>query len=279
MSEPAKQIDPSREEDFGVVMARARAKARGVPYRPGERVAAATTAKVRANEQNLSGLIDRFMARAAQMPTRPRLVQDDLPRAATPSAIDVRLGWYIPPRHRHDTLENFRPVTDSQHDALRAVRDWIESVLAGDGGALALVGGVGTGKSHLLYAAIREINLRGRHGAAFGWYDLAEVRRDAKFGDDQARKQWARLLGAFAFGLDEIRPTAATEFDTTELSQLMTRAYRECQGVIVTSNHAGDSLTEIVGRAAISRLTRVTIIGPDMRDPHNRGKYLRKVEA
>lgn len=186
----------------------------------------------------------------------------------------VRLGWYIPKRHEQDTLENFIPHTPSQKAALAATREWVESVRAGEGGALALTGGVGTGKSHLLYAAIRALNLAGVHAAAGGWYDIADLFRQAKYGheDDvtEARVKKGRILGASALGIDEIRPTSGTDYDTTELSQLMTRAYREKQGVMVTSNHADEKLAKIIGLAAASRLAQVKVVGPDLRKPENR---------
>lgn len=202
------------------------------------------------------------------------------PPAVSRSAAEVRLGWYIPPRHRDDTLESFQPLTDSQADALRATRDWVASVQAGEGGALALIGSVGSGKSHLLYAAVRALNEAGIHAAAGGWYDLADLLRQAKYGHDEdvteARLRKARLLGAAALGIDEIRPTSGTDYDTTELSQLMTRAYRERQGVIVTSNYADEKLARIVGLAASSRLTQVVVKGPDLRKPENR-RHLKAV--
>lgn len=190
------------------------------------------------------------------------------------SAVEVRLGWYLPPRHRDDTLESFRPLTASQATALEATRDWVASVIAGEGGALALIGGVGCGKSHLLYAAVRAVNEAGIHAAAGGWYDLADVLRQAKFGGaedyTEARRLRDRYLAAKALAIDEIRPTSGTDYDTTELSQLMTRAYRERQGVLVTSNYADDRLARIIGLAAASRLTQVTVVGPDLRQPENR---------
>lgn len=186
----------------------------------------------------------------------------------------VRIGWYIPPRHVDDTLDNFRVLHPSQKAAMEATKAWIESVRAGKGGALALIGGTGTGKSHLLYAAIRELNLAGIHAAAGGWYDMANLFRDAKFGHDEdvteARIKKARILNASALGIDEIRPTSGTEYDTTELAGLMTRAYREVQGVFVTSNFADEKLSQIIGLAASSRLTQIKVVGPDLRKPENR---------
>ena len=126
----------------------------------------------------------------------------------------------------------------------------------------------------MLYAAVRAVNEAGITCAAAGWYDLADVFRQAKFGHDEdvteARVKKSRILGSSALGIDEIRPTSGTEYDTTELSQLMTRAYREKQGVFVTSNYADEKLAGIVGLAATSRLTQVTVVGPDRRKPENR---------
>lgn len=193
----------------------------------------------------------------------------------------VRIGWYIPPRHGPrpdrpdgDTFENFRVHHPSQRVALEAAQAWVASVLAGDGGALALIGPSGTGKSHLLYAACRAINMAKVHCAAGGWYDLADLFRQAKFGHEEdvteARLRKSRTLAANALCIDEIRPTSGTDYDTTELAGLMTRAYRERQGVFVTSNFSDDKLSDIISLAASSRLTQVKVVGPDLRKPENR---------
>lgn len=263
------------------VVARARAKIRGVAYNPDAPATMGFEARVKPEDMTALGdLLDRFKngtaaSRAARREESTRKAPPpEAVQAAQQGAIRVRLGWYIAPRHLNDTLDGYRPQTPSQRVALEATREWVGSVRAGEGGALALVGSVGSGKSHLLYAAIRELNECGIHAAAAGWYDLADTFRQAKFGHDEdvteARLKKSRILSAAAFGIDEIRPTSGSEFDTTELSQLMTRAYREKQGVIVTSNHADEKLAKIIGLAAASRLTQVVIQGPDLRKPENR---------
>ena len=193
--------------------------------------------------------------------------------------VQIRLGWYIPPRHWGDTLENFKPVTDSQRAALDATRQWVDATVAGEGAALALVGGVGCGKSHLMYAAIRAVNEAGVHAAAYGWAELADVLRAAKYVHDveeytEAKARRDRLYAAKSFGIDEIRPTSGSDFDGTELAQIMTRAYRNCQGVIVTSNYADSKLAGIIGLAAQSRLTQLTVVGPNLRPPEERARHL-----
>lgn len=270
MSDPTTHPDAG-SDDWPEVWQRAREKARrlrgGSP--PLIETEATRARQVDEHESDLQSLIARFMARAEHL---PRDLPPEPPAEAPRSAVEVRLGWYIPPRHTEDTLDSYRPITASQHEALQATRDFVASVLAGEGGALALIGGVGTGKSHLLYGAIRALNEAGVHAAAGGWYDLADLLRQAKYGHEEttARIRKSRLLAAAALGIDEIRPTSGTEYDTTELSQLMTRAYRERQGVLVTSNYADEKLSRIVGLAASSRLTQVVVEGPDLRQPENR---------
>lgn len=264
-------------EDFSRVIARARAKAGGYVLKDGED-APTPEDRYAAHDQKMAVLIERVTAKVGRAEDYP-LPEPAAARA--PSAAETRLGWYIPSRHVGDTLENFRPVTPSQTAALEATRAWVDSVKQGEGGALALVGGVGTGKSHLLYAAVREVNLAGIHAAAARWYDLANLFKRAKFGGsedyDGAVRERDRFTGAKAFGIDEIRPTSGTDYDVTELAHLMTGAYERMQGVIVTSNFADESLTRIIGMAATSRLTMLTIEGPDMRQPENKRKHLRVV--
>lgn len=261
------------EEPFEQVLARARAKAGGYTLKEGGTVD--HERRHAEYDSKLAALVDRIQKRVTSSPHQPA----PMPRpTGTPSAAEVRIGWYIPERHKLDTFENFHPVTPSQRVALEATRDWVVSVQRGDAGALALVGGVGAGKSHLLYAAVRALNEAGVVCAASRWYDLASLFKRAKFAGaddyDGAVQEKNRFTSAKAFGIDEIRPTSGTDYDSTELAHLMTGAYERMQGVIVTSNYADEKLAKIIGMAATSRLTPLVIEGPDMREPGNRRRYL-----
>jgi chromosomal replication initiation ATPase DnaA len=208
---------------------------------------------------------------------------------ALSAAATVRVGWYIPPRFKQCVLalcpaptpenrcacpgiRHYVAVTPSQRQAHAAASSWAEAAGRGDGITLALVGSVGTGKSHLLYAAIRRLNEREINAGAWGWYDLADHLRAAASERDpglrkEAGDQRAKAHAVRALGLDELRPTSGTDYDGTALSNLMTRAYRECQDVFITSNFADRQLEEIIGLAAASRLSQLQITGPDYRKP------------
>lgn len=256
-----------RPESFAAVISRARAKAealRGNSPTPGEAPSTALPLALRDDPDLLA-----YVGRVCNSVSRdPSPAPPETAPAGEHSAALTRIGWYIPPRHERDTFEGFRPQNASQRVALSAAQRWVDAAAAERGPTLALVGGVGTGKSHLLYAAVRELNLRGVHCGAWGWYEIAAALREAKVARDGyagAVVQRDRLHAARAVAIDEIRPTSGTEFDSTELSQLMTRAYRQMQAVIVTSNYADAKLAAILGRAATSRLTQVQVTGGDYR--------------
>jgi hypothetical protein len=225
----------------------------------------------------------------------PRAAESETAPATSRTAADVRIGWYVPSRFLNDRgrprpvsldlcpepgakgrcecegVRHFVVYTPSQRQAHRAAVAWAERCGTGEGIALALVGGVGTGKSHLFYAAIIHANRRGVNCGAWLWFDLAETLRAASSDSDRAQRPVAandreRAKHCAALGLDEIRPTAGTEFDGRQLSNWMIRAYSRCQDVFATSNHAGDELASIVGVAASSRLTEITVVGPNHRD-------------
>ncbi len=167
-------------------------------------------------------------------------------------------------------VQHYVPRSPSQAAALTAAIAWVDGARAGEGPMLLLVGPHGTGKSHLMYAAVRAANLTGVNCGAWGWYDLGLLLRDAKFSRDEeghvrARHERDRLFSCRAFGIDEIRPTASTEFDATELGQILTRAYRECQAVIATSNFSDRELEGIISTAAHDRFTVVRLSGESYR--------------
>lgn len=148
---------------------------------------------------------------------------------------------------------------------------------------LALVGKQGTGKSHLLYGAVRELyagkpedpkevvvsGWRGPYVAP--WYRLADQLRYGKGGNDtvkDAAGERQRLWDARVVMLDEVRPTSGTNFDDTELAKFACHAYDNRVAVLLTSNV--NPLSQVMGDAAASRFTTVVIDGPDWRNPKER---------
>lgn len=185
----------------------------------------------------------------------------------------------IPPRFERATFENFVPKTESQRNAERAVREWIAKRKWG--AMLALIGSQGTGKSHLIYSAVKVIDAeleamdaKARVGQSqpfvAPWYALADELRYGKseiaesgnrFVEPQAIR--ARLWERRIVILDEVRKTSGTEFDDTELAKFACHAYDNRIAVLLSTNT--NPLSDVLGAAAASRFNQIVIDGPDAR--------------
>lgn len=188
-----------------------------------------------------------------------------------------------PKRFRNATLDSYQPKTPSQEAALAAVQSWLERVQTGAGPMLALVGRQGTGKSHLLYAAFREmlatrpedekqaLEQRWESPYVASWYRLADqLRYGLGRGDSIAEIQVVRndLWASRIVLLDEVRATSGTNFDDTELARFACHAYDQELAVLITTNV--NPLADVMGDAAASRFTELVINGPDWRNPEER---------
>ena len=63
--------------------------------------------------------------------------------------------------------------------------------------------------------------------------------------------------------IDEVRPTAGTDFDDTELAKIVCRAWDNGRALLITTNVS--PLAAVLGPAVASRFTQITITGPDHR--------------
>lgn len=189
----------------------------------------------------------------------------------------------IPERFQNSTLHNYTPRTDSQKAALQAVQAWLEAARRGRGEMLALVGKQGTGKTHLLYAIVREMHATRpsdpkavlasgwRPPYVAPWYRLADQLRYGKGGNDTVRDSHTErqaMWNARVVLLDEVRPTSGTNFDDTELAKFACHAYDNRIAVLITTNV--NPLSQVMGDAAASRFTQVVVNGPDWRNPKER---------
>lgn len=222
--------------------------------------------------------LDTAMARAgaaaAMTPDdlrRERRALDEAYRASpdyVAPAIAARLAPPIPPRFAEATLVTFDADTPALRAALAAVRQWGDRVLAGKPAMLALVGSQGTGKSHQLYAAARGLVAAGVRVWHRPWYRLADELRyggaDAFTGTKlEPADVRAALYRERVVLLDEVRPTAGTAFDDTELTKFACHAYDQCAAVLLTTNVS--PLADVMGPPAASRFTQVTVVGADRR--------------
>lgn len=193
--------------------------------------------------------------------------RDEIP---PPSTIPMPV---VPKRFVGARFESFRPETDTETYALRSVQRWVEIVAKGEHPMLALVGPQGTGKSHLLYAASAMLHTLGKKHTCFSWYKLAdELRyggRSPYNGSPLAAHEVREMLWrAPVILLDEVRPTAGTSFDDTELAKLSCHTYDSHIPVLLTTNVS--PLSDVLGPPAASRFTQITLTGRDRRQTSRR---------
>lgn len=161
----------------------------------------------------------------------------------------------IPARFKNRRLHTYRPRTKSQQSALDAVRHLTRGKLR----ALALLGAVGTGKTHLSVAAVAAAI---RHPVTARWWTAADLFRQwrATF-KREADTSEADFLEAIdqteLLVIDEIGPTRLTDWESGALTEIVDRRYREDQSILITSNCA--SLADALGDRAADRFAEFGI--------------------
>lgn len=206
--------------------------------------------------------------------------------AIIPLPVSLSTPGVIPRRFEHASFQSFEPVTASQRAAAIAVRQWLADLEHGP--MLALVGSQGAGKSHLLYAAARELytsldrmdakeraERRTVYPFVAPWYQLADQLRYGRTIQTEggSREQAPAEVRAALWGrpvvlLDEVRRTSGTDFDDSELAKFACHAYDQRIAVLLTTNV--HPLADVMGPAAASRFAQVVIEGPDARQAGSR---------
>jgi DNA replication protein DnaC len=168
----------------------------------------------------------------------------------------------VPKRFQSARFSTYQAETDEERAALKMTARWVAAALRGDGPMLALIGVQGTGKSHLLYAAAWALYEGGRTCRPHPWYRLADELRYGR-GPYEAHEVRTHLYSQKVLLLDEVRPTANTAFDDTELAKLACHSYDQEIPVILTTNVS--PLEAVLGPPAASRFTQLTVSGRDRR--------------
>jgi DNA replication protein DnaC len=198
----------------------------------------------------------------------------------------------IPPTYQHATFFNFQKLKHTAN-ALGLAWRFCEEFVPGRAQrsrGLLLTGSVGTGKTHLSVAALRELTeKKGIEGRFVDVRDLLDRLRSSY--DENAGESQARILGRISKAdlvvIDELGSARPSDwvFETIEL--LIGRLYNECIPVIVSTNLPNlqpggsangneysraarpETLGDRIGARMWSRLqemcTAVDMTGPDWR--------------
>jgi DNA replication protein DnaC len=175
----------------------------------------------------------------------------------------------IPKRYAHCTLDTFREKSTVLRNAKRRVQEFVDLwPKTPEGKGLLLMGGCGTGKTHLAVAALIEIINSGKPGRALfsNFQDLIQEIQ-ASFDSDQvpSKSELLRpLLEADLLVLDELGSQKPTTFVQDILYYVINSRYNSELSTIFTTNYydrVGDAKEETlelrIGTRLRSRLAEM----------------------
>ena len=205
-------------------------------------------------------------------------------------------------RHRDVSFDNYKPQNKEQQKAMLTCQEWAKDLPEEQDRGLFLVGPVGTGKTHLLLATIRQlIELYPQNIVSAGlkhryWRDgdkrtesavsvifvsMIDLLRDIKesFGQEERDKNLGieRISeGARSCDLlfiDDIAAERTTDWVREQIFDLIDYRYRYERLTSFTSNLNANDLEAVLGDRIMSRIMEMTIgvpvVGPDYRKSLN----------
>lgn len=169
-------------------------------------------------------------------------------------------------RFESASFENYKAETPEQKKLIAALKQGIES---GFDKNILIIGGVGTGKTHLAYAVVNALAEKKTSSSGYRYYTESKVvYRSIKNIIDNIRAAWkdpeAAEMNAYCtcpvLIIDEIGVQYGTENERTELYEVFNRRYEDELPMIAISNHDKDSLLRILGQRIYDRLTGGALI-------------------
>lgn len=181
----------------------------------------------------------------------------------------------IPERYYTKTLQDFEFTCPSAGLALRAFRRMLVEIRAGRTASAIVTGGVGTGKTHLACATLKEVCLAGRTGRYTTLSGL--LRRVKSTWSKAAEETEAAAISVFVdpdvLVIDEVGvqggADGANAHDLTLITEIVDQRTWRSRSTILISNLPVAELPAWVGERVFSRLCEsgvmLSMVGPDYR--------------
>lgn len=144
----------------------------------------------------------------------------------------------IPAKFKNAELETYRPDTDSQRDALRLAKKFVEE-FPGDGRGLVLYGPTGVGKTHLAVALLKAvIRHKGARGYFFVTNELLRLVRETynRSVEETEMEILKPVLEADVLVMDDLGFEKTSEWVQETLGLVINTRYNAKRATIVTSN-------------------------------------------
>lgn len=242
------------------------------PVEPGHRTGAVDTK----DPAPMRGPLMSLVAEAVDKAERGELTRASEPTIAPPVDLEPYEAPYVPREYRSASLDRFdSTIAGKEFErelgfAHRAVVKWAHAAASGRRAMLALVGSQGNGKSTLLYGAVNRLAAGKVRVFSRPWYRLADELRyggplpwapDGKVYEPHDIRR--AMYRSPVVVIDEVRATAGTVFDDTELAKFACHAWDEGIAVLITTNV--NPLASVMGEPAADRFTIVTLTAPSRR--------------
>ena len=161
----------------------------------------------------------------------------------------------IPSRFATKTIEAYETKEPWQANAKATVKKYIENIEANAdaGRCVIMLGGVGTGKTHLAVCLLKEFLKRGGTGTFLSVSDLILDIRDS-WGKGSAKEKIELYSSADLLVLDEVGVQTGTENERQILFSILNRRYNEMKPTVLLSNLTIDGFKQFVGQRIYDRL-------------------------
>ena len=167
----------------------------------------------------------------------------------------------IPKMFSNKSLDNFKPPIKKADEIVQFIQAWIDSYSPG-GKGLFLVGDVGSGKTHIAVAILKELIVRGFTGLYYNVVDLLKDIR-ATMSNDFELSEYALLditCNVDVLILDDMGAEKTSDWVLDRIYHIINKRYENQVTTIVTSNFNYDGLEARVMKRIASRLKEMCIM-------------------